>query len=77
MAIFTALAKILSLKNYYSTKITGLGKHFIPEKFSAVWYSLCCVLFVRSPSSGETLSSWFTERATEIEELSGQVHTSQ
>ena len=31
------------------------------------------MLLIRNPSSGEMLSSWFTERATEIEELSGQV----
>ena len=32
------------------------------------------LLIFRNPSSNETLSSWFTERATEIEELSGQVY---
>ena len=31
------------------------------------------MLLIRNPSSGVMLSSWFTERATEIEELSGQV----
>ena len=33
MAIFIALAKILSLENYYNTKIAGLGENFIPQKF--------------------------------------------
>ena len=29
MAMFTALAKILSLENYYNTKIAGLDENFI------------------------------------------------
>ena len=36
MATFTTLAKILSLKNYYNTKIAGLGENFITQKFSAI-----------------------------------------
>ena len=31
MATFTALAKILSLENYYNAKIAGLGENFIPR----------------------------------------------
>ena len=45
MATFTALAKlILSLENYYCTKIAGLCKNVIPQKFSAIRYVLwlCC-----------------------------------
>ena len=33
MVTFTALAKF---KNYYNTKIAGLGESFIPRKFSAM-----------------------------------------
>ena len=34
MVTFTALVKILSLKNYYNTKIAGLGKLFKFQVYS-------------------------------------------
>ena len=48
MATFTALARILSLKNYYNTKIAELGKNLIPQKFSAIypaWAKTCVYIF--------------------------------
>ena len=40
MVTINALAKMLSLENYYNTKIAGFGKNFIPRNFSAIRYSL-------------------------------------
>ena len=36
MVTFTAIGEILFLKDYQNTKIAGLGKNFIPRKFSAI-----------------------------------------
>ena len=41
MATITILAKILSLKK---AKIAGLGKNFIPQKCSAIWYYVACIM---------------------------------
>ena len=38
MVTFTALVEILSLENYYNTKVAGFGENVIPRKFSAMQY---------------------------------------
>ena len=39
MAIFTVLAKFLSLEYYYNTKIAGLAKILSHDKYLAIQYS--------------------------------------
>ena len=40
MATFTALAKTYSIKYFYNTKVPGLGKIFVKQKFPAIQYML-------------------------------------
>ena len=42
MVTFPHWQKFLSLKKYYNTKIVGLGKNFIPQKFRL--YGTCTVV---------------------------------
>ena len=37
MATFTALAKVYSTEYFCNTKVAGVGKIFVQQKFSAIW----------------------------------------
>ena len=57
MSTFTALAKFLSLENYYNTKIAWLGKNFIPQK----------VLVIHTVYSGTSHNGLSEIRSTSIQ----------